>query len=229
MSTILIVEDHDAVALGLEHGLRKEGYEILRAATASEGLNLATHSDLIVLDIRLPDGNGFDVCRQIRSAGQRQPIIMLTAQDEMIDKVLGLEAGADDYMTKPFELRELIARVRAHLRRNYGEYAGGGDAQTFIFGDVKIDLGSQRVEKQGAEVHLTATEFKLLAYFVQNPNQPHSRDHLIDDIWGYDDFVGDPRTVDVHVRNLRTKVEDDPAQPQYIQTVRGAGYKLVVA
>lgn len=227
MSTILIVEDHDAVALGLEHGLRKEGYEILRAATAAEGLNLATHSDLIVLDIRLPDGNGFDVCRQLRSAGQRQPVIMLTAQDEMIDKVLGLEAGADDYMTKPFELRELIARVRAHLRRNYGEYAGAGDSQTFIVGDVRIDLGSQRVEKNGEEIHLTATEFKLLAYFVQNPNQPHSRDHLIDDIWGYDDFVGDPRTVDVHVRNLRTKVEDDPAQPKYIQTVRGAGYKLV--
>lgn len=227
MSTILVVEDHDAVALGLEHGLIKEGYQVERAATAAEGVELASRADLVVLDIRLPDGNGFDVCRQIRASGMKLPIIMLTARDEMIDKVLGLEAGADDYMTKPFELRELVARVRAHLRRNYGEYAASSDPQSFSIGEILIDLSGQRVEKNGDEIHLTQTEFKLLVYLAQNQNRPHSRDNLIDDIWGYDEFVGDPRTVDVHIRNLRMKIEDDPAQPRYIQTVRGAGYKLV--
>lgn len=226
MTTILVVEDNDAVALGLRYGLEKEGFEVIRAATSAESLPLAPKADLIILDIRLPDGSGFDVCRQLRASGLRLPILMLTARDEMLDKIVGLEVGADDYMTKPFELRELTARVRALLRRSYGEYAGVQTAEYSIAG-MHIDLSSQRVTIDERDVHLTSTEFKLLAYLVQHPHQPHSREKLIDDIWGYEQFVGDARTVDVHIRNLRQKIEENPSDPVRIVTIRGSGYMLV--
>lgn len=226
MTKILIVEDSDAVALGLRYGLEREGFEVMRAGNSAESLPLAPEADLIVLDIRLPDGSGFDLCRTFRAQGLHMPILMLTARDEMIDKILGLELGADDYMTKPFELRELIARIRSLLRRSYGDYAG--QTPVLAFRDLTVDLSSQRATMNGEEVRLTNTEFKILAYLAQHPGKPHSRDTLIDDIWGYDTFVGDPRTVDVHIRNLRQKIEVDASQPEYVVTVRGAGYMLDV-
>jgi DNA-binding response OmpR family regulator len=229
MTRILVVEDSDAVALGLRYGLEKEGFVVERAKNSAEAQEMAPRADLIILDIRLPDGSGFDLCRQFRADGLRQPILMLTARDEMIDKIIGLELGADDYMTKPFELRELIARLRALLRRTYGELASASaTATTLHVGSLEIDLVSQRVLHDGTEIYLTGTEFKLLAYLAQHPNRPHSRETLIDDVWGYEYFVGDPRTVDVHIRNLRQKIEHDAANPTLIVTVRGAGYKLVV-
>lgn len=227
--TILLVEDSDAVALGLRYALEKESFRVVWAATAAEARRqLETAApDLIILDIRLPDGSGFDLCREFRTAGVRQPILMLTARDEVIDKVIGLELGADDYMTKPFELRELIARLRALLRRSYGPLAEG--AQTRLnLGDLSIDLAGQRVSRGTQEIHLTATEFKLLAFLAQHPGRAFDRETLIEKVWGYDEFVGDARTVDVHIRNLRQKIEPDPSRPHLIQTVRGAGYKLTL-
>jgi DNA-binding response OmpR family regulator len=222
---ILIVEDNDAVAMGLRYGLEKEGFIVSRAATAAAAQPLAPHADLILLDIRLPDGDGFELCRQFRAAGLRQPILMLTARDELIDKIIGLEVGADDYMTKPFALREVIARIRALLRRAYGPLAATETAVAH-FGPLTIDLSSQIVTRDEQEIHLTSTEFKLLAYLSQHPNRPISRHKLIIEVWGYDTFVGDPRTVDAHIRNLRQKIEPDPQNPQWILTVRGAGYKF---
>ena len=226
MKTILVVEDNDAVALGLRYGLEKEGYEVIRAATVAEALPLAPNADMLILDIRLPDGSGFDLCRQLRASQQRQPVLMLTARDEMVDRIIGLEVGADDYMTKPFELRELTARVRALLRRSYGEYAGTPLSDISIAG-MSLDLSAQRLTINDEDIHLTSTEFRLFAYLAQNPNQPHSREKLIEDIWGYEQFVGDARTVDVHIRNLRQKVEENPGEPERIITIRGSGYMLV--
>lgn len=226
MTTILIVEDNDAVALGLRYGLEKERFDVLRARTVAEGRQLADSADALILDIRLPDGDGFELCRQLRGRGLKQPILMLTARDELIDKVIGLEVGADDYMTKPFELRELIARLRALLRRTYG-LLSSGTGSVLRFGELEIDLAAQRVTRSGQEIHLTSTEFKLLAYLAQHPDQPQDRETLIEQVWGYDTFVGDARTVDVHVRNLRRKLEPDPQSPRYVVTVRGSGYKLV--
>ena len=226
MSNILIVEDDDAVALGLRYGLEKEGFAVMWAATAVEAQQLAPEADLILLDIRLPDGDGFELCRQFRAIGLRQPILMLTARDELIDTIVGLELGADDYMTKPFELREVIARIRALLRRSYGELSPQ-QANLLLVGPLAIDLAGQRVTRNGEEIHLTATEFKLLAYLAQHPNRPHDRQTLIKEVWGYQFFVGDPRTVDVHIRNLRQKIEANPQEPELILTVRGQGYKLV--
>ncbi len=226
MKNILVVEDNDAVALGLRYGLEREGYNVTRVGTVADALAQAPEADLIVLDIRLPDGSGFDICRQLRASQQRQPVLMLTARDEMVDRIIGLEVGADDYMTKPFELRELTARVRALLRRSYGEYASSQNSMIDING-LTIDLSAQRLTIDNVEIHLTSTEFRLLAYLAQNPNQPHSREKLIEDIWGYEQFVGDARTVDVHIRNLRQKVEENAAEPERIVTIRGAGYMLV--
>lgn len=225
---ILLVEDSDAVALGLRFGLEREGFRVHRAATVAEARRMVSGRDIdfIILDIRLPDGNGFDLCREWRSAGLRQPILMLTARDETIDKVLGLELGADDYLTKPFELRELLARIRALLRRSYGPLAEGNQTRLNI-GDLSLELASQRVYRGPQEIHLTAIEFRLLAFLAQNVNQPFNRESLIDKLWGYEEFVGDARTVDVHIRNLRQKIELDPTHPRLLVTVRGAGYKIV--
>jgi DNA-binding response OmpR family regulator len=227
MSKILVVEDNDAVALGLQYGLEKEGFVVMRASMAREAQKLAPDADLIILDIRLPDGDGFDLCRQLRAANLRQPVLMLTARDELIDKVVGLEVGADDYMTKPYELREVIARIRALIRRAYGPLA---DPQTSVLhlGPLVIDFMTQRVTRGGTEVRLTATEFKLLAYLAQHPNQPHDREALLSQVWDYKFYEGDSRTVDVHIRNLRRKIERDPAVPELIVTVRGSGYRLSI-
>ena len=224
---ILIVEDERAVARGLEYGLSKEGFEVLWAETGRQALERARTQDpkLVLLDIRLPDISGFDVCRQLRAEGRRMPILMLTARDEELDKVLGLELGADDYVVKPFSLRELISRIRALLRRAYGDLADVALTR-LQFGDVEIDLERLLVRRQGRLVDLTPTEFRLLRYLVAHPGRPTSRQVLIEAVWGYDSEIGYDRTVDVHVRHLRLKLEPDPAQPRYLLTVRGTGYKF---
>jgi DNA-binding response OmpR family regulator len=223
---ILIVEDERPVARGLEYALSKEGFETLWANDARSALDFARtrNPHLILLDIRLPDQSGFDVCRQLRAEGLRQPILILTARDEQIDKVLGLELGADDYMVKPYELRELIARIRALLRRAYGELAAQGEK--LRFGDVEIDLELFQAQRKGQPLYLTPTEFRLLRYLLQHPNRPLSRQALIEAVWGYDDPIGSQRGVDVHIRHLRQKLEDDPGEPRWIVTVRGVGYKF---
>lgn len=225
---ILIVEDERAVARSLEYGLSKEGFTTMWAETGQRALALVRQQDphLILLDIRLPDMSGFDVCRQLRSEGKRQPILMLTARDEEMDKVLGLELGADDYMVKPYQLRELIARIHAHLRRVYGELAQPPQEERLMFGEIEIDLETLQVKRQGQLVFLTPTEFRLLRHLASHPNRPYSREELIETIWGYEEVIGDDRTIDVHVRHLREKLEQDPANPRYLITVRGTGYKF---
>ena len=225
---ILIVEDERAVARGLEYGLESEGFAVLLAENGSKALDLARTQKphLILLDIRLPDISGFDVCRQLRSEGARMPILMLTARDEAIDKILGLELGADDYVVKPYDLRELIARIRALLRRAYGELSETAQGKTISFGEIIIDLEQLHVTRAGEPVFLTPTEFRLLRYLVENPRRPVSRAALIEAVWGYASDIGSDRTVDVHIRHLREKLENDPANPKWIVTVRGAGYKF---
>ncbi|MFB0536493.1 MAG: response regulator transcription factor [Anaerolineae bacterium] len=225
---ILIVEDERAVARGLEYGLTSEGFMVLWADTGQQGLELVRSQNphLILLDIRLPDVSGFDVCRQLRAEGKRMPILMLTARDEEIDKVLGLELGADDYVVKPFSLRELISRIRALLRRAYGDLADVSKGERLAFGEVEVDLERLQVYRQGRLVYLTPTEFRLLRYLVIHPDRPFSRDALIEAVWGYDSDVGNQRTVDAHMRHLRKKLEDDPSSPRWFVTVRGIGYKF---
>jgi DNA-binding response OmpR family regulator len=225
---ILIVEDERAVARGLEYGLSKEGFSVLLAESGQQALDLVRRADphLILLDLRLPDISGFDVCRQLRAEGRRMPILMLTARDEEVDKVLGLELGADDYVVKPYSLRELISRIRALLRRAYGELALAAKGERLLFGDVEVDLEQLLVYRQGRLVELTPTEFRLLRYLVTHPNRPMSREALIEAVWGYDSSVGSLRTVDVHIWHLRKKLEEDPANPRWLITVRGVGYKF---
>ena len=226
--TILIVEDERPMARSLEYGLQSEGFTVLWADTGRQALALAHSEDphLILLDIRLPDISGFDVCRQLRSEGKRQPILMLTARDEEMDKVLGLELGADDYVVKPYSLRELISRIRALLRRAYGDLAATSSGMRLAFGSVEIDLERLQITRAGQLVDLTPTEFRLLRYIVSHPNRPLSRDVLIEAVWGYDSDLGNDRTIDVHMRHLRKKLEDDPANPRWFLTVRGVGYKF---
>ena len=225
---ILIVEDERAVARGLEYGLASEGFTVLWAETGQRALELARSQNphLILLDIRLPDISGFDVCRQLRTEGKRQPILMLTARDEEVDKVLGLELGADDYVIKPFSLRELVSRIRALLRRAYGDLAAVSTGERLTFGDVEVDLDRLLIYRRGRLVDLTPTEFRLLRYLVTNPGRPFSRGALIEAVWGYDSVVGSERTVDVHMRHLREKLEDDASSPRWLVTVRGIGYKF---
>lgn len=229
---ILVVEDDPAIARGLQYGLTQEGFAVTVAETGQAALEaMRTQSvHLILLDARLPDISGFDVCRQLRAEGKRQPILMVTARDEEVDKVLGLELGADDYIVKPFSLRELISRIRAALRRSYGELAADVATEPrqheIRFGNVVLDTARLTVERDGQAVQLTPTEYKLLRYLVTHPRRPFTRAALIEAVWGYDGDIGDDRTVDVHIRHLREKLEDDPARPRWLQTVRGVGYKF---
>jgi DNA-binding response OmpR family regulator len=227
---ILVVEDEPAVARGLTYGLSAEGFITFWAENGNKALEMAEANEvhLILLDIRLPDINGFDVCRQLRAQGKRQPIIMLTASDEEVDKVLGLELGADDYVVKPYSLREVVSRIRAMLRRAYGDLASSNGRDKLMFGNVLIDfdrLQAQRIS-DGQPINLTPTEFRLLRYLVSNPDRPISRETLIETVWGYGSDIGDDRTIDVHIRHLREKLEEDPTNPRWILTVRGYGYKF---
>jgi DNA-binding response OmpR family regulator len=225
---ILIVEDERAVARGLEYGLSREGFEVLIAENGRQAIELTRIHDphLILLDIRLPDISGFDVCRLLRNDGKRMPILMLTARDEEVDKVLGLELGADDYIVKPFSIRELTSRVRAQLRRAYGELAVDSNYERMRSGEIEIDIEKLQVLRSGELVPLTAIEFRLLRYLVSHPNRPFSRGALIEEVWGFNGEIGSDRTVDVHIRHLRQKIEEDPANPRWILTVRGVGYKF---
>ena len=181
---------------------------------------------LIILDIRLPDTSGFDLCRRLRREGYRQPILMLTARDEEVDKVLGFELGADDYVVKPYQLRELLSRIRALLRRAYGELAQRSSNEKIVYDDVTIDLELLQVYRSGEIVYLTPTEFRLLRYLISHPDRPVTRDQILEAVWGYHAEVGYDRTVDVHMRHLREKLERDPTHPRRLVTVRGHGYKF---
>ncbi|MCX7911815.1 MAG: response regulator transcription factor [Dehalococcoidales bacterium] len=222
---ILIVEDDRNLLDALRYNFCKEGYEVSTATDGAEAINLARREkpDLIILDIMLPKLSGFEVCRILRRE-MTTPILMLTAKAEETDKVVGLEIGADDYMTKPFSLRELLARVRAMLRR--ARMTGPQpEADVLVIGDIRIDISRHQVTVAGKNVELAPKEFELLGFLARNRGLVFSREQLLEKVWGYD-FAGDTRTVDVHIRWLRQKIEPDPERPQYIITVRGTGYKL---
>lgn len=227
-TNILLIEDDPAVARSLQDGLERDGYNVTWKNTGGGGVSLARdHAPhLIILDVRLPDGSGFDFCRQLRQAGLRQPILMLTVQKDEMDKVLGLEMGADDYVTKPYSLRELLSRVRAQLRRAYGELSNT-DADLLYAADLVIDRVRGQVSRGKQALNLTPTEFRLLVYMARHPGQALTRNQLLEAVWGYDTEVESERTVNVHVRRLREKVEIDPSQPTLILTVPGIGYRLV--
>jgi DNA-binding response OmpR family regulator len=235
VATILVVDDEKTLRDMLEYNLRREGYRVVSAANGDEAIRLAysERPDLIILDIMLPGMSGFDVCRAVRKE-LTVPILMLSAREEEIDKVLGLELGADDYLTKPFGLRELLARVGAMLRRaemlrnqSINSAASTGETATrlLITGDLAVDIGRRTVLRAGQPVELKPKEFDLLAFLVAHPMHVCSREVLLDRVWGYD-YVGGTRTVDVHVRWLRAKLEQDPTNPELIQTVHGVGYRF---
>ena len=207
--------------------LASEGFDVDSATDAHSGLAKATSGsyDVIVLDVMLPGGNGFDICRTVRQKGVQTPILMLTARGQVVDKVVGLKLGADDYLVKPFEMAELLARIEALLRRSASTAAAASASESYRFGDVTVDFRRAEVTKNGAPVELSAREFKLLRYFVEHRGAALSRDELLNEVWGYN-AMPTTRTVDVHVAWLRQKLEDNPRHPQFILTVHGLGYKF---
>jgi DNA-binding response OmpR family regulator len=225
--SILVIEDDPAVAEALVEGIGTEGYDVHWETTGGGGVAYARDRSpqLVVLDVRLPDGNGFDFCREMRQLGLRQPILMLTVQSDELDKVLGLEMGADDYLTKPYRLRELIARIRSLLRRAYGELSSV-EADILYAGDLTIDRTRASVTRNQRAVNLTPTEFRLLVFLAQHPGQVFSRHQLIENVWGSDAGFYDDKTVSVHVRRLREKIEIEPSNPRVVLTVPGLGYRL---
>ncbi|RJQ40381.1 MAG: DNA-binding response regulator [Dehalococcoidia bacterium] len=227
MDKILIVEDDRNLLDTLKYNLRREGYEVVAAADGAEALDVARRAKpgLIILDLMLPGISGLEVCRILRKE-MTVPILMLTAKAEETDKIVGLEIGADDYMTKPFSLRELLARVGAMLRRaGMAEKPLGHEEALLRVGDIEVDIARHRVSKGTATLELTPKEFDLLAFLAKNRGFVFSRERLLEKVWGYD-FAGDTRTVDVHIRWLRQKIEIDPNHPRRLITVRGTGYKL---
>jgi two-component system OmpR family response regulator len=226
-SKILVVEDDRNLLDTIKYNLRKEGYDVITAVDGAEALDVASREkpNLIILDLMLPKVSGFEVCRILRKE-MTVPILMLTAKAEETDKIVGLEIGADDYMTKPFSLRELLARVRAMLRRaKMVEMQPGPEEALLRVGDIEVDIARHQASKGATTLELTPKEFDLLAFLVRNRGFVFSRDQLLEKVWGYD-FAGDTRTVDVHIRWLRQKIEPDPSNPKHLVTVRGTGYKL---
>jgi DNA-binding response OmpR family regulator len=224
MEKIIIIEDEARILMALEDNLKIEGYQVASALDGEEGLSMVLENkyDLIILDIMLPKINGFDVCRQIRQKGISTPILMLTAKSQEVDKVLGLELGADDYVTKPFSSRELLARVKALLRRARPREQ---EREVYEFGNLEIDFKKYEAKKKGNPVFLTALEFSLLLILIKHNGEVVSRDVILDEVWGGDVFV-QPRTVDKHIAELRKKIEDDPSHPRHILGVRSIGYKF---
>jgi len=224
-SRILLVEDEPGVRLTVEDRLKSEGYAVECAVDGDEGSKRATNEpfDLVILDVMLPKRSGFDVCRDIRQRGLNTPVLMLTARTQVTDRVVGLKLGADDYLMKPFAMAELLARIEARLRRKEAEAPRPG---AYRFGDVVVDFRKAEVEREGRSVSLSAKEFQLLRYFIENKGATLSRDELLDHVWGYD-AMPSTRTVDVHVAWLRRKLEPNPRHPQYIVTLHGLGYKFV--
>ncbi|MCL1897111.1 MAG: response regulator transcription factor [Clostridiales bacterium] len=222
---VLIIEDEKTISDIVRFNLTKEGFETESAYDGAEGLELALKNDpdLVLLDVMLPTMDGFAVCRKIREKSN-VPIIILTAKEEEVDKVLGLELGADDYITKPFGLRELIARVKANIRRRgMTDIVGADPANVTEFGSITIDTNRYEARKNGEALDLTLREFELLKYLAEREDKVYSREQLLEDVWGYE-YYGDIRTVDVTVRRLREKLEDDSSDPKYVLTKRGVGY-----
>jgi two-component system alkaline phosphatase synthesis response regulator PhoP len=223
---IVLIEDEKGLIVTLTDRLRSEGFEVVSATDGNKGVELASQQqfDLIILDVMLPKKNGYDVARDLRQKGIQTPILMLTAKGETIDKVLGLKLGADDYLTKPFEMIELLARVEALLRRSPQQRTAVNG--TFRFGSIAVDFKRAEVSKEEDPIELSAMEFKLLQFLIENRGAVHSRDQLLDAVWGYD-AMPTTRTVDVHIAWLRQKLEENPRHPHFIQTVHGMGYKFV--
>jgi DNA-binding response OmpR family regulator len=225
-ATILIVEDEYAVARGIQYALHQEGYDVTVAKSGEEGLAFATQQapDLIILDVRLPGMDGFEMLRQVRAAGSKAPVLMLTARDEEVDKVIGLELGADDYLTKPFGLRELMSRIKALIRRAYGDLSDAAGGRLIRHRDLVVDLERRRVQRGQHRVSLTATEFEILRHLASKPGRVFTRRELLELVRDYEALDQDEKTINVHVSHLREKLEDDPSDPAFILTVRGAGY-----
>jgi len=223
---ILLVEDEPGLVLTLTDRLRSEGYDVASATDGTSGLARASSEkfDVILLDVMLPGASGFDVCRDLRQRGVQTPVIMLTARGQVVDKVLGLKIGADDYVTKPFDMLELLARVEVQIRR--ASAGSGTTAVEYRFGDVTVNFRKAEVARAGEVLELSAREFLLLKYFIEHREATLTRDELLNEVWGYHSMPS-TRTVDVHVAWLRQKIEPNPRHPQYILTVHGLGYKFV--
>ena len=224
MKRLLLIEDERGLVLTLTDRLTREGYAVESTADGESGVERATNEafDLLLLDVMLPRMNGFDVCRELRKRGVLMPVIMLTARGQLVDKVAGLKLGADDYVTKPFEMAELLARIEAQLRR---APAAPHPAEGYTFGDVRIDFRRAEAMRHGEPIELSAREFQLLRYFVEHRGTTLSRDELLNEVWGYN-VMPSTRTVDVHVAWLRQKIEPNPRHPQFILTIHGMGYKF---
>lgn len=225
MAKILIVEDEPNMVAGLRDNFEYEGYQVITAGDGSEGLARALNEspDLVVLDVMMPKMSGLDVCKQLKARRPSVPIIMLTARGQEVDKVVGLELGADDYVTKPFSIRELLARVKAVLRR---APTLPKEQDRYSFADVEVNLRSHQVLRKGRQIDFSAKEFELLKYFLCHPGEALTRDRLLEDVWGYDHYPT-TRTVDAHLVRLRQKLEPNPEEPRYFLTVHGVGYKFV--
>jgi|WetSurMetagenome_2_1015567.scaffolds.fasta_scaffold11983_2 DNA-binding response OmpR family regulator len=225
MTRILVIEDEPEMRRGLKDNLEFESYEADTADDGAAGLQMLVNNsyDLVILDVMLPKISGFDVLKQARARGIRTPVIMLTAKGEEVDKVVGLELGADDYMTKPFSLRELLARIKAILRRQTG---GVGSPERMTLGTIDIDFATYNASRDGSPLSMTPKEIDLLKFLWQHRNQTVTRDQLLTNVWGYDESLS-TRTVDNFIVKLRQKLEEDPAHPRMILTIHGAGYKLV--
>ena len=222
---ILVVEDEPNMVAGLRDNFEFEGYQVITARDGVEGLQRALEEspDVVILDVMMPRMSGLEVCKQLRAKRSSIPIIMLTARGQEVDKVVGLELGADDYVTKPFSIRELLARVKSVLRRTAGNPK---DQDRHSFADIEVDLRHCRVLKSGKNIDISSKEFELLKYFICHPGETLSRDRLLEDVWGYDNYPT-TRTVDTHLARLRQKLEPDVDQPQYFLTVHGTGYRFV--
>lgn len=225
MERVLIVEDDDSMSVALRHGLTIQGYSVLVAQDGATGLRMAGERDLdlIILDVMLPNMSGIDVCKRLRSHGNEVPIIMLTARGQELDKVLGLKAGADDYVTKPFSFMELAARVEALLRRASKRRS---NVDVYEFGNIMLDFQMFSATKNGEPIDLSPREFDIMKYFIEHRGDVVTRDRLLDAVWGYDSFPL-TRTVDMHIAKLRHKIEDTPGNPRHIITVHRSGYKFV--
>ncbi|MFN3428675.1 MAG: response regulator [Candidatus Sericytochromatia bacterium] len=223
---ILVVDDEPSIVKSIQYSLEKEGYQVVTASDGQQALEVARREkpNLVVLDVMLPSLDGYEVCRQLRQE-LPVPVIMLTAKGEEIDKVVGLEIGADEYVTKPFSLRELLARIKALLRRSKGSESENKTAKVYQHQELMINLSEHRVMVGERQVELSPKEFKILAMLMSTPGRVFSREELLEQVWGLD-FYGDTKTVDVHIRWLREKIEEDPSAPKYVQTVRGFGYRL---
>ena len=223
---ILIIEDEPGILLSLKDELESEGYDVCQAEDGEEGLEMAKQlaPDLILLDIMLPVLDGYEVCKKLRMEGNTTPIVMLTVKDQEIDKVLGLELGADDYITKPFSLRELVARVKAILRRTEERST---ELTRYRIGEVELDFKKYEATRKSEKLELTPLEFQMLKVLIQKKEQVISRNDFLDKIWGEDNMVVSSRTIDSHIANIRKKIEDDPSNPKHILSIRGVGYKLM--